>query len=346
MISIVIPIHNGAYTLTRCLASVFAQAKCELEVIVIDDGSTDSTQKVLAGFAGAGNLRVLRNDQKRGASHSRNRGIAVATARWVMFVDADDEIPTGALHALEREAESSGADIVIGAHLKRTADGATRLNLHGLEQGFAATVGELSDYVERYAREPYIYTLLVHCWGKLFRRSVIAEHAVYFDEALDQLEDVHFNFNFLRCCASIRFVDNPCYIYSIWQGNSMSDRSGTEADSVRKIVRAYEPIGQFLEERCGVAPDKADGLVKKLLFTTAIIWLLRIRKKLAGLGIKQLANTIRPIVNAPLLRESISAYTLMPRDSRLVYWGVVLGSSIMCALLLHLDGLMKKGASS
>lgn len=344
MISIVIPIHNGADTLARCLMSVFAQAQCELEVIVIDDGSTDSTQKVLAGFAGAGNLRVLRNGEKRGASHSRNRGIAAATARWVMFVDADDEIPAGALHALEQQAESSGADMAIGAHMKRTADGATRLNLHGVEQGFTVAVSALADYVERYAREPYIYTLLVHCWGKLFRRSVIAEHAVRFDEALEQLEDVHFNFNFLRRCASIRYVDKPCYIHSIWQGNSMSDRSGIEADSVSKVGRAYEPIGRFLEERCGVAPDRADGLVRKLLFTTAIIWLLRIRKKLAGRGIKQLADKIRPIVRAPLLRKSLAAYNLMPRDSRVVYWGVALGSPIMCALLLHVDGLLKTGA--
>lgn len=343
LISIIIPTYNSAQTIGHCLQSIALQMPADGEIIVVEDGSTDATEAALSAFADLRGLRVLRNDKQSGASASRNRGLAAAQGAWVMFVDADDELPPETLPAMLARATDTTTDLVVGAHFKRMPNGSCLLNRHGLESSSHLRTDELGPYVERYACEPYLHTLLVHCWGKLFRRSVITENQLTFDEQLEQLEDVNFNFKFLRCSSSLSYFDYPCYIHVIWQGNSMSARSGTEADPVSRIHTAYRPIAEFLTDKCGYSTARAQRLTRRLLFTTAIIWLLRIRKKFAGIGIKQLAQTIRPIIRAPLLRESTSAYELMPKDSRIVYLGVLLGAPFMCAIALKIDNLIRTG---
>ena len=91
-ISIVLPTHNRAQLLPRALRSVLAQSDGEFELVVIDDGSSDGTQDVLASFAGDARIRLLRNDTPGGASAARNRAIRHATGDWVAFLDDDDEM--------------------------------------------------------------------------------------------------------------------------------------------------------------------------------------------------------------------------------------------------------------
>jgi glycosyltransferase involved in cell wall biosynthesis len=88
--SVVIPAYNRSDLLPRAIASVLAQSRPALEIIVVDDASTDGTAAVAANFPGAP-LRVVRHDQNRGPSGSRNTGIDAARAPWIAFLDSDDE---------------------------------------------------------------------------------------------------------------------------------------------------------------------------------------------------------------------------------------------------------------
>ncbi|OAN51544.1 glycosyltransferase family 2 protein [Magnetospirillum moscoviense] len=94
LVSVVIPAHNAARTLHRALASVFIQDISPLEVIVVDDGSSDRSADLAADFAG-GVVRVIRLDQCRGAANARNHGVGAARGDLIAFLDADDEwMPT------------------------------------------------------------------------------------------------------------------------------------------------------------------------------------------------------------------------------------------------------------
>jgi glycosyltransferase involved in cell wall biosynthesis len=87
--TVVVPTHNRSAMLATTLRSVLWQRDVSLEVIVVDDGSTDGTAQILSSISD-GRLRVLRNDTPRGVSAARNRGLAEATGEWVAFVDDDD----------------------------------------------------------------------------------------------------------------------------------------------------------------------------------------------------------------------------------------------------------------
>lgn len=91
VVSIVIPTHNRWERLLRALGSVRAQTWSAIEIIVIDDGSTDATATRLNEFAAADPpIRTIRNDRPRGGAAARNQGIAAATGRWIAFLDDDD----------------------------------------------------------------------------------------------------------------------------------------------------------------------------------------------------------------------------------------------------------------
>lgn len=105
-VSVVVPTHNRVALLRRALASVLAQEGVALEVIVVDDASSDATQAELAGIGDA-RVRVLRHETNLGLSRSRNDGIAIARGDWVAFLDDDDLwAPT----KLRRQLESVAGD--------------------------------------------------------------------------------------------------------------------------------------------------------------------------------------------------------------------------------------------
>lgn len=112
LISVIIPAYNAGKFIKRCLSSVFKQSYQTLEVIVIDDGSTDDTVKVVEAFTDE-RLHLIKLPQNCGQSVARNVGLAAAKGAYIGFVDADDFIDADFYETLLREAKRSNADIVM-----------------------------------------------------------------------------------------------------------------------------------------------------------------------------------------------------------------------------------------
>lgn len=336
LISVIIPARDAALTIDACLFSIQSQRISSLEVLVADDGSSDETHARALRWSAHLPVSVLDLPLTRGASSARNLGLAHAAGKWVTFVDADDTVPKGAFAALLAEADRTSADVVIGAHIKRTPGGDS-INRHGLDAGFTAAASALRPHVEAYMREPYRHTLLVHCWGKLFRRSLLDRAGVRFDEQLEQLEDVHFNYRVLSAGARIAYLDRAVYVHHIGIAPTMSSRSGSESDSITRMARAYGAIENFLREGLGLDAHEVRALTGGLLFTTAVIWVLRTHRRLSEYSVRKLARAVAPIVQHPLVRAGRRFYRLMPEDSRLVYLGMMSGSPVLCAISLKMN---------
>jgi glycosyltransferase involved in cell wall biosynthesis len=113
-ISVVVAIHNKERYLAQCLASVLSQNGVKLEVICIDDASTDSSLEVVAQFEKDGRVRLLRNSTNTGPGPSRNMGIQTARGRYLQFTDADDLLLPNALARLFSAAIRTDAEVVQG----------------------------------------------------------------------------------------------------------------------------------------------------------------------------------------------------------------------------------------
>ena len=109
-VSVVIPAYNAERFIAEAIESALAQTHPSLEVVVVDDGSTDGTAAAAEGYPG---VTLLRRPNG-GIGAARNTGVAQATGDFLAFLDADDVWPAGSLSALLAEAEESGADAVFG----------------------------------------------------------------------------------------------------------------------------------------------------------------------------------------------------------------------------------------
>ncbi|MGZ4199133.1 MAG: glycosyltransferase family 2 protein, partial [Thermoleophilia bacterium] len=108
MISIVLPTANRAATLPRAIASVLRQTFTDWELLVVDDGSTDDTAAILAGYDDP-RIHVYRHDRNRGVTAAKNTGFDHITGEWFVMVDSDDEIVPEALAVLHETAATTGA---------------------------------------------------------------------------------------------------------------------------------------------------------------------------------------------------------------------------------------------
>ena len=114
MISIIVPVYNTEKYLRRCIDSVLAQTYQDFELLLIDDGSKDSSGAICDEYAAQdARVRVF-HKENGGVSSARNVGLDNARGEWITFVDADDWIESDMLELLLRKGEETGADIVMG----------------------------------------------------------------------------------------------------------------------------------------------------------------------------------------------------------------------------------------
>lgn len=205
-ISIIIPVYNSENHLCRCLDSISGQDFSSYEVILVDDGSTDSSPSICDRYVSSDpRFRMIRKSNG-GVSSARNAGLSVAEGDYVMFVDSDDALSPGALDAF---ATGLGADFMSGGFniydegvfsLKVTSGVSRSYGKDGLASFFDDVMPECGELF----RGP---------WAKLFRRSVINEHSICFNERLSYAEDKLFVYEFLCHIGSAVSLDVPVYEY-------------------------------------------------------------------------------------------------------------------------------------
>ena len=112
-VSVIIPVYNIEKYIEECLSGVFQQTYTDLEIIAVNDGSTDRSRELLAACAAGDSRLVILDKENGGLSDARNYGLDRAHGRWVMFVDGDDRIRHDAVEKLVDACVRSGADIAV-----------------------------------------------------------------------------------------------------------------------------------------------------------------------------------------------------------------------------------------
>jgi glycosyltransferase involved in cell wall biosynthesis len=124
LLSIIIPAYNYAHLIERALNSVFNQWNENIEVIVIDDGSTDNTQQVLTSYQRQLNRPLtLINQHNTGVAKARNNAIDAATGRYVWLLDADDELAENSIAAVLKYLAENQPELLLGSHVSVKPDG-------------------------------------------------------------------------------------------------------------------------------------------------------------------------------------------------------------------------------
>ena len=201
LISVIIPVYNGEETLFSCLKSVQNQSYSSYECIVVDDGSTDNSLEIFHRSVGSDiRFRVI-TKENGGVSSARNLGLSMAKGEYITFVDADDILPKEALSFISSAAES---DLVI-AH-------ATCLPNSCFELNWPYALVE-KDYIGEFLRVNWGSPLLNSPWAKLFKKDIIENYHIRFDERFYFGEDSVFLKEYILYVGSISICRDICYFY-------------------------------------------------------------------------------------------------------------------------------------
>lgn len=206
LISVIIPVYNGQDYLEKCIESVISQTYPNLEIIIVNDGSTDNTGEICARLGKKHtNIRIL-SMQDEGVSAARNAGMEAAEGELLAFVDADDRLREKTLEILYREMVRTDSDVCGCGFFQWSKEGEWKQGrTDSKEQGKTRT----------YTGEEYLEQEILNgnsrCWSKLYRRSVIGD--LRFRKELTIGEDMLFLVELLSKVKRISEVDYAGYGY-------------------------------------------------------------------------------------------------------------------------------------
>ena len=240
IVSVIIPSYNAADYITQTLESVLAQTLTDIEVIVVDDGSTDDTRNIVADFAHKDPRLMLVEQANQFAGVARNNGMSKALGKYLYFLDADDYIETTTLEELVNAIEQHGADIAIAKSESFdnttgdtwTIDGA----LNGVD--FDRPIAH-AEYCDR-----LFQSFIGWPWDKLFRKEFIDKTALTF-QPLRTTNDALFVFCALALADTIVCLDSVLFHHRTNNKNSLE---GSRAKSWNNALCAIRAIGDRLSE--------------------------------------------------------------------------------------------------
>lgn len=200
LVSVIIPCFNAENTIHRCISSLINQTYSNIEIIAVNDGSTDRTYGELQKTVENYDKLILINQPNSGISSARNAGIHVARGEYYAFVDADDYIEPTFLEKMVACIED--ADISI---CRYTSDSVVSYYTH-------------YDFtVEDVIKEMMVpqENIAAFVWNRLYKASIIQEHSLAFDEKVFTCEDTLFNYIYMQYVKKVGVCDETLYHYVI-----------------------------------------------------------------------------------------------------------------------------------
>ncbi len=211
-VSVIVPVYNAEKYISKCVESVLAQTYKNIELILINDGSKDRSKEILDDYASKYEGKILVAHQKNmGIANTRNKGIKLATGKYIMFIDNDDFIDEDYIETFVKAAEKNKSDVVIGGY--RRPD----------ENGKIIKVGEMPN-------NDFAKYLMLTPWARIFNREYIIENDIKFLDC-NVGEDIYFNLQAINISDKINSIN---YVGYNWYYNTESV-SNTSHKSIKDI---------------------------------------------------------------------------------------------------------------
>lgn len=242
LVSIVVPVYNGSKWLSRCIESIVDQSYSNFELILVNDGSTDSSYDICLNYSRNDKRIILIDKENSGVSDTRNYGIKKANGDYLIFVDCDDYIDSDYIKNL----------IVL-------MDDNVDLGITGWKK--ESEIGVLCDksiiFEECWDSETCLKMLLSfkgvqgYPISKIFRRSIISKYNILFDERISIFEDLLFCCTYAKHCSCIKVNTNYCdYHYVLYESSSRNSAISAKVFELKNLseIESLEKISDLLDE--------------------------------------------------------------------------------------------------
>lgn len=225
-LSIIIPMYNSEKTIKRCIDSILLSANNDIEIIVIDDCSTDKSFEICEKNY-SDKIILLRNEENKGPSYSRNKGIEIATGDYISFVDSDDTVSDDYCFILLSKIKENYDILFFDFYYD---------NRKSIDEEFPKERKEQIIYLVE-------YNLLSHSCNKTMKKNLIVNHNLRFNENKKYGEDEEFFIRLLKYISSIGFLKKKIYCYIVNEGSLV-----TKKQQVETLIDMYNIKRNFLIE--------------------------------------------------------------------------------------------------
>lgn len=209
IVSVIIPVYNAELYISQCIESVLNQTYKNMEIIIINDGSTDQSMQVLNNFSAIDKRILIIHKQNEGVSKTRNIGISTAKGKYVTFVDADDMLDINAITVMVALIEHQNADVVRTNYVSHRS-GIQKMGIVPLPVKLYE-----GNEILKLIKKVILGDIQGYTWLLLIRRNILNIHKVSFDSSLSMMEDTKFYVDLFSVCKSIYLSDVVTYNYII-----------------------------------------------------------------------------------------------------------------------------------
>lgn len=345
-VSVIVPVYNVEKYLSRCLDSVLGQSFRDIEVICVDDGSTDSSPEILRRYAAQDKrIRVI-TQKNQGVSVARNAGLDAAIGEWIAFVDSDDEVLPEIWESLL--AAAGDEDAICFNSEEVSIENEDEPVIFGINKVKFSGVKTLED--------DQLLKVSMAVWDKLFRRSKVEEAKIRFPQGI-RFEDNVFVVNFFALYRKVRFI--PCVFYRYFRSKNsfMHSVHHRKAGITFDCIRVLDPMYRFWLLH-NLLPQKQVAFELACLncLRAAISWCqpweragiaYAMAKSLHDWGMKPQTQELCALHDgtyslylAPYFQKEITMLKPLKGLQKILYIGNCQGRKILCIFgikVLHLD---------
>lgn len=229
MVSVIVPIYNSAKYLERCIESIKAQSIADLEIILINDGSTDDSKMLCEKISQEDNRIKFIDQANSGVSAARNRGLKTATGEYVCFVDSDDYIDRGYVESMLSAMVDNGSDFVISGRTQVKLDHTINLIAP------PAKIMQDDSIREIFTDSRFDYVRGGPCC-KLFKKEIIDKYKLEFPLNVHYLEDAIFVLDYLLKCKAVTSIDEAHYFYELHSGSLVFSVHSADIESMTYLA--------------------------------------------------------------------------------------------------------------
>lgn len=313
LISVIIPVYNAQDYLDRCIKSVNNQSYNNVEIILVNDGSGDDSDKICDKYANKYiNIMVI-HKKNAGPAAARNDGIKISNGEFIFFMDADDYLEKNAFELLMLGYNKSKSDLVIGNFQKIKNSNVESRNDISFKENRFLEKKDVVEYSRLYLKKPNKYLLFAFSWGKLFKSSIIKNNKIYFDNNLHTFEDVAFNFDYLKYIKKIFFANKIIYNHLVYDNlSSATTAVGNDPNKLLGYKSALKNIGVFLKGN--ISDNEIKKEIGHAFVSLTIIQLVRI----CGQINKNTFHFVQKLVNDLGLRNNLKYYYPSKNESKII----------------------------
>ncbi len=234
VISIVVPIYNVERYLPECIESIINQSYKNLEIVLVNDGSTDNCSDICDKYSLSDNRIKVITKENGGLSDARNVGIKNSTGKFIMFVDADDMLFEDSCEVLYREIKNKNADFITANYINITEDG----KLYDYPM-FNSSYSDTKLTFENKA----ISSILMSCsvWNKIFNAKFIKDNNINFVKDAIAEDSIFSNLCFLKA-KNVYYIKDVIYKYRQRNITNKSISNNCSIDYFKKISDSYKII--------------------------------------------------------------------------------------------------------